>query len=144
MYRSYMDTSISFHKHQKYNSKQMTFIRRFNLRLIFVIYFRECGARVKTPVSRSSEISTVRIFNYKALTLLYITFKFLKFCFPVFAVFLKPFKSLLRSEEKFKRNVHVMIDTNYFNNLTKHVKFNIIKNFVLMLKIYSTIFVLYV
>lgn len=82
MYRSYMDTSISFHKHQKYSSKQMTFIRRFNLGLIFVIYFRECGARVKTPVSRSSEISTVRIFNYKALTLLYITFKFLKFCFP--------------------------------------------------------------
>lgn len=135
-----MDTSISFHKHQKYNSKQMTFIRRFNLGLIFVIYFRECGARVKIPVSRSSEISTVRIFNYKALTLLYIT----SFVFPVFAVFLKPFKSLLRSEEKFKRNVHVMIDTNSFNNLTKHVKFNIIKNFVLMLKIYSTIFVLYV
>lgn len=135
-----MDTSISFHKHQKYNSKQMTFIRRFNLGLIFVIYFRECGARVKIPVSRSSEISTVRIFSYKALTLLYIT----SFVFPVFAVFLKPFKSLLRSEEKFKRNVHVMIDTNYFNNLTKHVKFNIIKNFVLMLKIYSTIFFLYV
>lgn len=82
MYRSYMDTSISFHKHQKYSSKQMTFIRRFILGLIFVIYFRECGARVKTPVSRSSEISTVKIFSYKALTLLYITFKFLKFCFP--------------------------------------------------------------
>lgn len=80
MYRSYMDTSISFHKHQKYNSKQMTFIRRFNLGLIFVIYFRKCGARVKTPVSRSSEISTVRIFNYKALTLLYITFKFPRIC----------------------------------------------------------------
>lgn len=49
MYRSYMDTSISFHKHQKYNSKQMTFIRRFNLGLIFVIY---SGVRCPSQNSR--------------------------------------------------------------------------------------------
>lgn len=139
MYRSYMDTSISFHKHQKYSSKQMTFIRRFNLGLIFVIYFRECGARVKTPVSRSSETKYGK--HIQLFCILHLNSP--AFVSPVFTVFLKPFKSLLRSKQNFIRKIHVMIHTNYLNNLTQHVKCNIIKNFVLKLTIYSTIFFLY-